>query len=252
MLTIRHSGERGTADHGWLLAKHSFSFAEYHDSEHMGFRSLRVLNEDLVQPGQGFPTHGHHDMEILTWVLAGALEHKDSLGHGEVLRPGEIQAMSAGTGVRHSESNPSPKEPLHLLQIWIVPERRGLPPSYEQRRVPEEVLSAPDGRLALIAAPVTAAPADSVRASAAFRPVGIHQDVRLYAKRLAPGQSVEHPLMEGRAAWIQVARGALTLTGDTSRTSAALHAGDGAAVSGERALRLSATEPAEVLLFDLA
>ncbi len=245
MLRIRHSGERGTADHGWLLAKHSFSFADYHDSEHMGFRVLRVLNEDLVQPGKGFPTHGHHDMEILTWVLAGALEHKDSLGHGEVLRPGEIQAMSAGTGVRHSESNPSPKEPLHLLQIWIVPERRGLPPSYEQRRVPEELLSAPDGRMALIAAPAAAQ-------STGFRPVGVHQDVRLYAKRLAPGQSVEQPLAEGRAAWIQVARGAITLTGETSRTSAALHAGDGAAVSGEVGVQLTAAEPAELLLFDLA
>jgi len=232
MLTIRGAGARGHADHGWLDTRHTFSFADYHDPAHMGFRSLRVINEDRVQPGAGFPTHGHRDMEILTWVLAGALEHRDSLGTGSVIRPGDAQRMSAGTGVMHSEYNASATEPVHFLQVWILPERRGLAPGYEQRHF---AAGERRGHLRLIAS------RDGRDGS-----LVIHQDARVHAGLLDPGQAVTHALASGRHAWVQVARGALTLNGR------ALEAGDGAAVSDEPALTLVAREPAEVLVFDLA
>ncbi|TMA83384.1 MAG: pirin family protein [Deltaproteobacteria bacterium] len=237
MITLRPAEERGHAQHGWLDSWHTFSFADYHDPAHMGFRQLRVINEDRVQPGAGFPTHPHADMEIVTYVLAGALEHKDSMGTGSVIRPGEVQRMSAGTGVTHSEFNASRTELVHLLQIWILPERRGLRPEYEQKEFPERERRR---RLRLIAA-----------RDGADGAVTIHQDVRLYATLLAPGERVTHTFAPGRHAWVQVARGDVRLNGTP------LTAGDGAAVSDERALDLVG-EPApaggagEVLLFDLA
>jgi redox-sensitive bicupin YhaK (pirin superfamily) len=232
MIRIRKAGERGRVDHGWLDTRHTFSFADYHDPDHMGFRGLRVLNEDRVQPGQGFPTHGHRDMEIISYVLAGALEHKDSMGTGSVIRPGDVQRMSAGTGVRHSEFNPSESEPVHFLQMWILPHARGLEPSYEQKHFPE---TEKRGRLRLIAS------RDGGEGS-----VTIHHDARVYAAVLEPGQRVAHALGAGRHAWVQVVRGAITLNGR------ALAQGDGAAVSREPELTLAGTERAEVLVFDLA
>ncbi len=232
MVTIRRAEERGHADHGWLDTRHTFSFADYYDERYMGFRSLRVINEDRVQPGQGFPTHGHRDMEIVSYVLAGALEHKDSMGTGSVIRPGDVQRMSAGTGVLHSEYNPSRNEIVHFLQIWIVPERRGLPPSYEQKHFPE---AEKRGRLRLVAS------RDGADGS-----VTIHQDARLYAAVLDRGQEVVHSVGAGRHAWVQVARGAIALNG------AGLRQGDGAAVSGESAVVITGQEAAEILLFDLA
>jgi redox-sensitive bicupin YhaK (pirin superfamily) len=232
MITVRPAAERGHFDHGWLDTYHTFSFASYHDPGHMGFRALRVINEDRVQPGEGFGTHGHRDMEILTWVLEGGLEHKDSMGNGSVIRPGDIQRMSAGTGVTHSEFNPSGEAPVHLLQIWLLPSKRGLTPSYEEKRFePASRL----GRLSLIAS------GDGRQGA-----VSIHQDADLWTALLEPGKSVHHTLKPGRSAWLQVARGAVSLNGTT------LRAGDGAAVSDEPALEITATESAEVLLFDLA
>jgi redox-sensitive bicupin YhaK (pirin superfamily) len=232
MLQIRHAGERGHFDHGWLDTWHSFSFADYYDPAHMGFRALRVINEDRVQPGQGFGMHGHRDMEIVTIVLAGALEHRDSLGSGEVLRPGELQRMSAGTGIRHSEFNPSAGEPVHLYQIWLLPARNGLKPSYEQKAFdPREQ----HNRLRLVASP-------DGRDGA----LTIHQDARLYLATLTPGARLNHGLDTGRAAWLQVLRGAVTLNGT------ALSAGDGATVSAESTLAVEANADSEVLLFDLA
>jgi redox-sensitive bicupin YhaK (pirin superfamily) len=230
MLTIRPAAARGHAQIDWLDTHHSFSFGDYYDPEHMGFRSLRVINEDHVAPGGGFATHPHRDMEIVTWVLDGALEHRDSLGTGSVIRPGEVQRMSAGTGIRHSEFNASKTAPVHLLQIWLLPERAGLPPSYEQRTVPFSsdalrLIASPDGR-------------DGA--------VTIHQNAEIWAGRLASGVSVSHTLAAGRHAWLQVARGDVTLNGT------ALHAGDGAAVSDESAVTIHADTGAEVLLFDLA
>jgi len=232
MITIRRAADRGRADHGWLLAKHTFSFADYRDPRFTRFRTLRVLNEDVVQPGQGFGTHPHADMEILTWVLSGELQHKDSMGNGSVIRPGEAQRMSAGTGVTHSEFNPSKSEPVHLLQIWIFPREKGLPPGYEQRAFPEE---ARRGRLALIGSP------DGADGS-----VTLQQDARVHAALLSPGDTVEHELLPGRGAWVQVTRGTLTLNGEP------LEAGDGAAVEDVPMLTLSAGSDAELLLFDLA
>jgi redox-sensitive bicupin YhaK (pirin superfamily) len=232
MITVRPAAERGHFDHGWLDTSHTFSFASYHDPRHMGFRALRVINEDRVQPGEGFGTHAHRDMEILTWVLEGALEHKDSMGNGSVIRPGDIQRMSAGTGVTHSEFNPSREALVHLLQIWLLPNQRGLPPSYEEKRFPPETLR---GRLRIIAA------GDGRQGA-----VTIHQDADLWAAQLKQGESVRHDLKAGRYAWLQVARGAVSLKGK------ALGAGDGAAVSDEPAIEITATGPAEVLLFDLA
>jgi redox-sensitive bicupin YhaK (pirin superfamily) len=232
MITLRPGAERGRSERDWLSSRHTFSFADYDDPRHMGFRSLRVINEDRVQPGAGFPTHGHRDMEIVTYVVAGALEHKDSLGTGSVIRPGDVQRMTAGTGVTHSEYNPSRSEPVHLLQIWILPERQGLPPGYEQRAFPPTEMQ---GRLRLVAA------RDGRDGS-----VTLHQDARLFAARLAAGDEIVHRLAPGRHAWVQVVRGALVLNGT------GMVQGDGAAASGEAQLDIRAREPAEVLLFDLA
>jgi redox-sensitive bicupin YhaK (pirin superfamily) len=234
MITLRPSNERGHANHGWLDTYHTFSFDSYHDPEHMGFRSLRVINEDWVAGGKGFPPHAHRDMEIVTYILEGALQHQDSMGNGSVIRPGEVQRMSAGTGVTHSEYNPSPTERLHLLQIWIRPESRNLEPSYEQKKFAAEGRR---GRLQLLAS-----------REARDGSVKIHQDAALYAAALEPKETVRHPLEGGRHAWLQVARGAVTLNG------VALKAGDGAAASEESALEISGAGDgsSEILLFDLA
>ena len=231
-MTIRKAGERGHFQHGWLDTYHTFSFADYHDPRWMGFRSLRVINEDRVAPGQGFPTHPHRDMEILTYVLEGGLRHRDSMGNGEVIRPGEVQRMAAGTGVTHSEFNDSKTEPVHLLQIWIVPERKGLVPGYEQKFFAD---AEKRGRLRLVASP-----------EASDGSVKIHQDVRLYASLLGAGEEVTHRLAAGRAAWVQVARGSVTLNGQR------LDQGDAAAISDEATVKLAGVKEAEVLLFDLA
>ncbi|HSA93032.1 MAG TPA: pirin family protein [Terriglobales bacterium] len=232
MIQLRPAAERGHANHGWLDTWHTFSFDSYHDPEHMGFRTLRVINEDFVAPGAGFPTHPHRDMEIVTYVLEGALQHKDSLGNGSIIRPGDGQRMSAGSGILHSEFNASKTEPVHLLQIWIRPEKRNIEPGYEQKEFPAEEKR---GRLRPIAA-------RDGRDGA----VTIHQDVTLYAAVLEPGREVEHALGPGRHAWLQVARGAVTLNGKP------LSQGDGAAVSEEKKLNIRAESDAEVLLFDLA
>ena len=235
MIKIRKANERGHADHGWLNTFHTFSFAGYYDPSNMGFRSLRVINEDWVQGGRGFGSHPHHDMEIITYVLEGALEHKDSMGTGSVIRPGEVQRMSAGTGVTHSEYNASGSEPVHLLQIWLLPEQKGIAPSYEQREFPRFERQ---GKLQLLAAKESANGA-----------LKIHQDARLFAADLGSGQQVKHELAPGRHAWLQVARGGIQLNGQS------LQAGDGAAVTSESELVVSANgkgTPAEFLLFDLA
>ena len=232
MITVRPAKERGHFDHGWLDTYHSFSFSEYLDPSHMGFRSLRVINEDRVDPKAGFPPHSHRDMEIITYVLAGALAHKDSMGNGSVIRPGDVQRMSAGTGVTHSEANGSETEPVHLLQIWILPEKRGITPSYEEKKFsPEEKR----GRLRLVAS------RDGADGS-----VTIHQDARVYASLLDPGQTVRHTLDRGRGAWLQLVAGAATVNGT------ALATGDGAAIQNEGTLEIHAGEPTELLLFDLA
>src|ERR1700731_3186539 len=199
MIVKRPAAERGHFDHGWLDPSHPFSFSDYHDPSHMGFRSLRVINEDRVAPGEGFPTHSHRDMEIITYILEGALEHKDSLGTGSIIRPGDGQRMSAGRGIRHSEMNPSATESAHLLQIWIMPDRSGHEPSYEQKTFPD---AEKRGKLRLIAGP------DGKDGS-----VTIHQDARLYVTLLSPGQEVIHKLAKGRPAWLQVAKGAVELNG---------------------------------------
>jgi redox-sensitive bicupin YhaK (pirin superfamily) len=232
MKSVRKAADRGHARHGWLESFHTFSFADYHDPAHMGFRSLRVINEDRVQPGQGFGRHSHRDMEIVTYVIEGALEHADSLGTGSVIRPGDVQRMSAGTGVAHSEYNHSKSELVHFLQIWILPERGGIEPSYEQKSFPESERA---GRLRLVGS------RDGRDGS-----VRIHQDAALYLGLLAPGQSAAHELAPDRHAWVQVVRGSLSLGGTP------LAAGDGVAISGETRVELSAREPSEVLLFDLA
>ncbi|HLK10757.1 MAG TPA: pirin family protein [Candidatus Binatia bacterium] len=229
MITVRPADARGRTRLEWLDSRHTFSFGDYHDAGHMGFRALRVINEDRVAPGGGFATHPHRDMEIVTWVLAGALEHRDSLGHGSIIRPGEVQRMTAGTGIAHSEFNPSATEPVHFLQIWILPEAHGLPPSYEQRALPPHtglrLVAARDGR-------------DGA--------VTIHQDADLHVAVLRGGDAATHRLAPGRHAWVQVARGGVTVGG------VALHAGDGAAVRDADAVAIAAEQPAEVLLFDLA
>ena len=231
MITIRPGNERGHANHGWLDTYHTFSFDTYYDPAHMGFRQLRVINEDRVKPGYGFGTHPHRDMEILTYILEGALEHKDSMGTGSVIRPGDVQRMSAGTGVTHSEFNPSRSEPVHLLQVWILPRQRGLVPSYEQKTFTEDEKRS---QLRLVAA-------GDGRDGA----VTIHQDTYLYASVLDPGQQVSHRLAASRAAWLQVACGSVTVNGME------LHAGDGAATTDEHALEIRAEDRAEILLFDL-
>lgn len=230
-IQVRRAGERGHADHGWLKTSHTFSFADYYDPQFMGFRALRVINEDFVAPGRGFGKHPHQDMEIITYVLDGELAHQDSMGNGSVIRPGEVQRMSAGTGVLHSEMNPSKQQPVHLLQIWILPDRRGHAPSYEQKMFAE---SERRGRLRVVASP------DGRDGS-----VTIHQDATLAAALLARSEQVEHVVRPGRYAWVQVARGAIDVAGQH------LAAGDGAAVAGPATLALAATEDAELLVFDL-
>jgi len=232
MISVRRSNERGHADRGWLDSYHTFSFAEYYDPAFMGFRSLRVINEDWIAPGRGFGTHPHNDMEIVTYVVEGALAHKDSTGTEEVIRPGEVQRMTAGTGIAHSEYNGSTTDPVHLLQIWMLPEREGLRPGYEQRAFPEEEKR---GTLRVVAS------RDGREGS-----VTVHQDVSLFSGLLQPGETVTYRLQPGRHAWLQVVGGAVTLNGQP------LSAGDGAAVSEEEALEIAGREPAEILLFDLA
>src|SRR5271166_1307342 len=232
MQTIRRANERGHANHGWLDSWHSFSFADYYDSQHMGFGSLRVINDDTVAPGQGFGTHGHRDMEILTYVLDGALAHKDSMGNGSVIKPGDVQYMSAGTGVAHSEFNASGKVPVHMYQIWMYPDKQGHTPTYDQKHFDE---AEKRGKLRLVVSP------DGRDGS-----VQIRQDNELYATVLAPGETVKHALQPERHAYVQVARGSVTLNGSK------LASGDGAAISQEKSLELTGVEDAEVLLFDLA
>ena len=232
MIVVRPAAERGHANHGWLNTYHTFSFSTYQDPQHTRFRSLRVMNEDWVAPGQGFGTHPHRDMEIVTYVLEGALEHRDSMGNGEILRPGEFQRMTAGTGITHSEFNPSATEAVHLYQIWLFPERSGLTPSYEQKAFPA---ADRENRLQLVASQ-----------TAAEGSLLIHQDARIYLANLAAGPSVAHAVEPGRHAWLQVLRGNVTVNGRPINTS------DGAAISDESNLMLEASEPAELMLFDLA
>jgi redox-sensitive bicupin YhaK (pirin superfamily) len=232
MITFRRNDDRGQTKLDWLDSRHTFSFGEYHDRRNMGFRDLRVINEDRVSPGKGFGTHSHRDMEIITYVLEGAVEHKDSTGTQATIVPGEVQRMSAGTGISHSEYNPSKIEPVHFLQIWILPERENLPPSYEQRAFD---LEKNRGRWLLIAS-------QDGRDGA----VTVHQDVALFVARLLPCQQASYRLKPGRHAWLQAARGSVTLNG------AALNEGDGAAVSEEEILEIWALDEAEILLFDLA
>lgn len=232
MITLRRSDERGHTKLGWLDSRHTFSFGDYHDPRYMGFRDLRVINDDWISPGAGFGTHSHRDMEIITYVLAGALEHKDSTGASSVIRPGEVQRMSAGTGISHSEFNHSKAEPVHLLQIWIVPDETGLAPGYEQR---EFALEKNRGRWTLIAA-------RDGRDGA----VTIHQNIDVSAARLTAGEPATYRLNPSRHAWVHLARGAATLNGTW------LNAGDGASVSREEILEVRAPQAAEILLFDLA
>ena len=231
MTTLRPSTARGHANHGWLDSYHTFSFANYYDPAHMGVSNLRVINDDTVMPGQGFGTHGHQDMEIVSYVLDGALEHKDSMGNGSVIRPGDLQRMSAGTGVRHSEYNPSPTEPVHFLQIWLVPNRTGVQPGYEQKHFPLEDRR---GRLVLLVSP------DGRDGS-----LSAHQDGRLYGTLLEAGETVEHPLAAGRRAYVHVARGSIAVNGTP------LGSGDGATLESVDHVRLEGLGHAEVLLFDL-
>jgi hypothetical protein len=231
MILIRKSSDRGHFDHGWLNTYHTFSFADYHDPKWMGFRTLRVINEDVVKPQEGFPTHAHRDMEIVTYVLEGALQHKDSMGNGSVIVPGEVQRMSAGKGVTHSEYNHSKVDPVHLLQIWILTEKNGIEPGYEQKAFGDEEKK---GKLRLIASH------DGRDGS-----VTIHQDTDLYASILKPGEKVSLSLRPGRHAWVQVARGEAAVNGQK------LEQGDGAALSDEKSVKLEGKQDAEILVFDL-
>jgi quercetin 2,3-dioxygenase len=231
MMKIRPAAERGHASHGWLDSHHTFSFADYHDPEHMGFRVLRVINEDRVAPGKGFGTHGHRDTEIVSYVLEGALEHKDSMGTGSVIKPGDVQRMSAGTGVMHSEMNGSKTAPVHFLQIWLLPAERGIAPGYEQKTFSHDDKA---GKLRLVASP------DGRDGS-----VTVHTDVSLYAGVFASAQSAEHAIAAGRHVWVQVVRGRARVNGTE------LGAGDGAAISDEATVRVEGVDASEVLVFDL-
>jgi redox-sensitive bicupin YhaK (pirin superfamily) len=231
MITKRPSAARGHANHGWLDTFHTFSFADYHDPAWMGFSALRVLNQDVVAPGRGFGTHGHADMEIVTWVLEGALQHRDSMGNGSIIKPGDAQLMSAGTGVTHSEFNASTTGPAELLQMWVLPQRRGLTPRYDQKAFPDAELA---GKLRLIAS-------DDGRDGSLV----IGQDVSLYAGRLGPGDTSTHRFAPGRRGWLHVARGSVRVDGET------FGPGDGAAITNVEAVRLEGTDPADVVLFDL-
>ncbi len=230
MMKIRRANERGHAQHGWLDTYHTFSFADYYDPKWMGFRSLRVINDDLVMPGEGFGTHPHRDMEIITYVLSGALEHKDSMGHGRVIRAGEVQYMAAGTGVEHSEFNPSKDEAVHLLQIWIQPDRKGVAPRYAEKSLAD----APPGTLRLVTSK-----------TGRDGSMAIHQDADLWLAKLETGNKVTHKLAKGRHAWVHVAEGEVVLNGKK------LEGGDAAALSEETLLELNAAKPSQVLLFDL-
>lgn len=230
MLTPRMSESRGHADHGWLNARHTFSFADYYDPNWMGFRSLRVINDDIIAPGMGFGTHPHRDMEIITFLISGVLEHKDSMGNGRVIRPGEVQYMSAGSGVRHSEFNPSKDTETHLLQIWITPDEAGVEPCYADRSLAD----APGGRLHLVAS--------RTGREGSFK---IHQDADLWLARLEPGDSPRHAFAPGRAGWLHVATGEVVVNGMV------LRGGDAVAATDEEALELVAAKPSQVLLFDL-
>jgi quercetin 2,3-dioxygenase len=232
MITFRDRMARGRTQVGWLDSRHSFSFGGYRDPDHMGFRSLRVINEDRVVPGAGFPTHGHREMEIISYVLEGRLSHKDSLGTGSVIAPGEVQRMSAGTGIMHSEFNASADAPVHFLQIWILPDRTDIPPGYAQKKLD---LDAARGTLVLAAGPKGSGAA-----------VTMQQDARIYAAKLGAGARVSHDLPVGRGAWLQVARGVVALNETEMRE------GDGAAIEGEPQLAIEAMTAAEILLFDLA
>jgi redox-sensitive bicupin YhaK (pirin superfamily) len=231
MIAVRKSQERGASNFGWLDSKHTFSFGHYYDPKNMGFGALRVINEDVVAGGAGFGTHPHDNMEIISYVLDGALAHKDSLGTGSVIRPGDVQRMSAGTGIAHSEFNASPSDPVHFLQIWVLPEERGLKPSYEQKSFPAEERQ---GRLRLVGA-------RDGRDGA----LTVHQDLDLYVASLAKGDAVSHALRPRRKAWVQVTRGAVTVNGAT------VGQGDGAALTDESEVRIAANDNAEVLVFDL-
>ena len=233
MINVRNAAKRGTADFGWLESRHTFSFGDYYDPKQMGFGSLRVINEDRVSPGKGFGVHGHRDMEIISYVIEGALEHKDSIGTGSVIRPGDVQVMSAGTGIRHSEFNHSPTEPVHFLQIWVVPDREGITPRYEQKTFPD---TEKRGRLCLVGS------ADGRDGS-----VVIHQDVELFATLLSTGKQVTHAFRAGRKGWLQIVRGVAVMNGHD------LGAGDGVAVQEEPALTVRARDVGtEILVFDLA
>jgi redox-sensitive bicupin YhaK (pirin superfamily) len=233
MISILRAGDRGHFDHGWLDTRHTFSFGDYHDPRRMGFRALRVINEDRVRPGEGFGTHGHRDMEILTYVLEGGLAHKDSMGNGSVIVPGDVQYMSAGTGVRHSEFNASKTEPVHFYQIWILPNETGAAPRYAQKRFDRD---AKEGNLRLVASP-----------SGEDGSMAIRQDARVYAAVARPGEALSMPLAPGRHLWVQI------LSGRAQVDGADLEPGDGVAVSGEKGLELSAADQgAEFLAFDLA
>jgi redox-sensitive bicupin YhaK (pirin superfamily) len=232
MIKVRKAEQRGHFDFGWLNTYHTFSFGDYYDPSHMGFRSLRVINEDVVAPGRGFPRHGHRDMEIFTYILQGALQHRDSMGNGSIIRPGDVQRMSAGTGVTHSESNPSNDEPVHLLQIWILPSKEGIQPDYEEKKFPGDEKR---NKLRLIISP------DGSEGA-----VRINQDARVYASVLDQDHEVVHQLGGGRHAWLQVAGGSITVN------DVMLNQGDGAAVSDEANLKIAARESSEILLFDLA
>jgi len=234
MITVRRGSDRGHADHGWLDSHHTFSFADYYDPAHMGFRALRVINEDRVAGGQGFPRHPHRDMEIVSYVLDGALAHRDSMGTGSTIRPGDVQRMSAGTGVAHSEYNASPSDPVHFLQIWLIPSQRGIAPGYEQKSFSREDKS---GRLRVVASP-----------TGRDGSVSIHTDATLYAGVFGPSEQARLELAPGRHAWVHVARGSATVNGQP------LVAGDGAAISDEAAVSVQGPatgEPGEVLVFDL-
>ena len=231
MHVTRRSADRGFADFGWLKSRHTFSFGDYYDPAHMGFGPLRVINEDRVAPGAGFGKHPHRDMEILSWVLEGTLEHKDSLGTGAKIHPGELQRMTAGTGVTHSEFNGSKTHPVHFLQIWVIPKRTGLPPAYEQRTFPSQELS---NQWRLLA---SGHPRDGA--------ITIHQDIELYGTRLSAGRLLDHVASPGRMLWLQVARGSVEIDGDVFR------AGDGAAWSDATSIHVIAKEDAELLLFDM-
>lgn len=232
MLKLRRADERGHADHGWLNTFHTFSFGSYYDPDNMGFRSLRVMNEDRVAPGQGFGTHAHQDMEIVSYVLAGSLEHKDSMGNGETLRPGEFQRITAGTGITHSEYNPSGKDEVHFYQIWLIPERKGLKPEYEQKSFPSDQRN---NHWQLVASPT--AEANSLK---------IHQDVKIFLCNLDHDNQIDHRFDSGRHGWLQVLRGSVTVDGES------LAASDGVAISDHSTISIHANEPSELMLFDLS